>query len=96
MTEKGFNFRSALKENSAKMANMRFHTNVTAFHTYLASSKDRDQIDKKIEDLIALAQKTEFGLNTWLDLVKILPKQNSFPNYFQPLKIQFKEYNVPR
>lgn len=49
MTEKGFKFRSALKENSAKTANWRFHTNVSAFHTYLVSSTDRDKIDREVE-----------------------------------------------
>ncbi|KAK2549567.1 hypothetical protein P5673_029954, partial [Acropora cervicornis] len=74
MSEKGFEFRSAVKENSAKAANKSFHANVTAFHAYLARSTDRDQIDRKVKDLIALAEKTEFELNSWLDLVKNTPR----------------------
>ena len=70
MTEKGFEFRSAVKENSAKAANKSFRANVTAFHAYLAGSKDRDQIDRKVKDLIALAEKTEHKLNSWLEQVK--------------------------
>ena len=73
MTGKGFEFRSAVKENSAKAANKSFHANVTTFHAYLARSTDRDQIDRKVKDLIALAEKTEFELNSWLDLVKNTP-----------------------
>ena len=69
MTAKGVEFRSAVKENSAKAANMSFHANVTAFDAYLAGSTDRDHIDRKVKDLIALAEKTEFELNSWLDLM---------------------------
>ena len=68
MTAKGVEFRCTVKENSAKAANMSFHANVTAFDAYLAGSTDRDHIDRKIKDLIALA-KTEFELNSWLDLM---------------------------
>ena len=57
MTKKGFEFRSAVKEYSAKAANKGFHANVTAFHVYLA-----------------LAKKTEFGLNSWLNLVNHTPQ----------------------
>ena len=62
MTEKGFEFRSAVKENSAKAANKSFHANITASH------------DRKVKDLIALAEKTEFELNSWLVLVKSTPQ----------------------
>ncbi|PFX28327.1 hypothetical protein AWC38_SpisGene6945 [Stylophora pistillata] len=74
MTKRGFEFHSAVKESSAKTANKNFHANVTAFHTYLAGSTDRDQIDRKVRDLITLAEKTEFELNSWLDLAKNTPQ----------------------
>ena len=70
MTEKGFQFRCEFKEKSAKAAHKSFHANVTAFHALLASTKDRDEIDRKVKDLLALAEKTELELNSWLDLVK--------------------------
>ena len=74
MTEKGFEFRSAVKEKSARTAFKIFHTNVTAFHAFLASAKQPDQIDRKVKDLIALAEKTELELTSWLDLVKNTPQ----------------------
>ncbi len=70
MTENGFEFRSAVKEKSARAAFKTFHTNVTTFHTFLASTKESDQIDRKVKDLIALAEKTEHELLSWLELVK--------------------------
>lgn len=63
-----------LKENSAKAASKRFHANVTVFHTYLTSSKDGDQIDRKVDELIAWLEKTEVQLNTWLDLMENIPQ----------------------
>ena len=36
----------------------------------MAGTKDRDQIDRKLKDIIALAEKTELELNICLDLVK--------------------------
>ena len=51
MPEKGFEFRSALKEKSAKDANKSFHANVAACYTFLAGSKYRDKIDRKVKDL---------------------------------------------
>ena len=74
MTEKGFQFRCELKEKSAKAAHKSFHANVTAFHAFLAGTKDRDQIDRKLKDIIARAEKTELELNIWLDLVKHTPR----------------------
>ena len=74
MTEKGFQFRCELKEKSTKAAHKSFHANVTAFHAFLAGTKDRDQIDRKLKDIIARAEKTELELNIWLDLVKHTPR----------------------
>ena len=74
MTKKGFEFRSAVKEKSAKTAFKIFHTNVTAFHAFLAITKEPDQIDRKVKDLIALAEKTELELISWLELVKNTPQ----------------------
>lgn len=59
MTKKGFKFRSAVKEKAARAAFKIFHTNVTAFHAFLAITKEPDQIDRKVQDLIALAEKSE-------------------------------------
>ena len=53
-----------------KAAHKSFHANITAFHAFLAGTKDRNQIDRKLKDIIALAEKTELKLNNWLDLVK--------------------------
>ena len=74
MTDKGFQFRCELKEKSGKTAHKSFHANVTAFHAFLAGTKDRDQIDRKLKDIIALAEKTELEVNSWLDLVKQIPR----------------------
>ena len=57
MTEKGFEFCSMVKEKSARTAFKIFHTNVTAFHAFLASAKQPDQIERKVKDLIALTEK---------------------------------------
>ena len=70
MTKKGFEFRSAVKEKSARATFKVFHTNVSAFHTFLAITKEPDQIDRKVKDSIALAEKTKHELISWLDLVK--------------------------
>ena len=70
MTEKGFEFRSAVKEKSARATFKVFHTNDSTFHTFLAITKEPDQIDRKVKDLIAFAEKTEHELISWLDLVK--------------------------
>ena len=40
----------------------------------LAGTKDPDQIERKLKDIIALAEKTELELNIWLDLVKHTPR----------------------
>ena len=74
MTEKGFEFRSAVKEKSPRTAFKIFHTNVTAFHAFLPSAKQPDKIDRKVKDLIALAEKTELELTSWLYLVKNTPQ----------------------
>ena len=74
MTKKGFEFRSAVKEKSARTAFKIFHTNVTAFHAFLAITKEPDQIERKVKDLIALAEKTELELISWLELVKNTPQ----------------------
>ena len=74
MTEKGFEFRSAFKEKSARAAFKIFDTSVTAFHAFLTSTKDLDQINRKVKDLVLLAEKTELELNSWLELVKHTPQ----------------------
>ena len=74
MTEKGFQFRCELKEKSVKAARKSFYANVTIFHAFLAGTKDRDQIERKLKDIITLAEKTELELNIWLDLVKHTPR----------------------
>lgn len=43
MTEKGFEFRSAVKEKSARAAFKIFHTNVTAFHKRTRSNRQNGQ-----------------------------------------------------
>ena len=72
--KKVFGSVASLKEKSAKAAHKSFHANVTAFHAFLAGTKDRDQIDRKLKDMIALAEKTELELNIRLDLVKHTPR----------------------
>ena len=67
MTEKGFELRSAVKEKSTRPAFKVFHSNISEFHTSLAITKEPDQIDRKVKDLIALAEKTEHELISWLD-----------------------------
>ena len=57
MTEKGFQFHCELKEKSAKAAHKSFHANVTVCHAFMAGTKGRDQIDRKLKDIIALAEK---------------------------------------
>ena len=74
MTEKGFQFHCELKEKSVKAEHKSFYANVTTFHAFLAGTKDRDQIERKLKDIIALAEKTELELNIWLDLVKHTPR----------------------
>ena len=37
MTEKGLEFRSAVKEKLARAANENFHVHVTAYHAFLVS-----------------------------------------------------------
>ena len=73
MTEKGFQFRCELKEKSAKAAHKSFHATVTAFHAFLAGTIDRDQIDRKLKDIIAQAEKTE------LELIVRGPESESLP-----------------
>lgn len=65
MIEKGFEFRSAVKEKSARAAFKIFHTNVTVFHAFLAITKEPDQIDRKVTNLIVLVEKTEHELISW-------------------------------
>ena len=86
MTEKGFQFRCELKEKSAKAAHKSFHANVTAFHAFLAGTKDRNQIDRKLKDIIALAEKTEIELNIWLDLVKHTPRSELIVELLSSIK----------
>ena len=52
-----------LKKNQRK-PHKSFHANVTAFHAFLAGTKDRDQIDRKLKDIIALAKQTQLELNS--------------------------------
>lgn len=49
MAEKGFQFRCMLKEKSAKATPKNFHPNGTAFHSFLAGTKDHNQIDRKLK-----------------------------------------------
>ena len=86
MTEKGFRFCCELKEKSAKAAHKSFHANVTAFHAFLAGTKDRNQIDRKLKDIIALAEKTEIKLNIWLDLVKHTPRSELIVELLSSIK----------
>ena len=86
MTEKGFRFCCELKEKSAKAAHKSFHANVTAFHAFLAGTKDRNQIDRKLKDIIALAEKTEIELNIWLDLVKHTPRSELIVELLSSIK----------
>ena len=86
MTEKGFQFRCELKEKSPKAAHKSFHANVTAFHAFLAGTKDRDQIDRKLKDTIARAEKRELELNIWLDLVKHTPRSELIVELLSSIK----------
>ena len=70
MTEKGFEFRSATKEKSARSTNKRFHSNVTKFHAFLANSDNRAEIEERAKSLITIADHTEHELTTWLKLVR--------------------------
>lgn len=74
MTEKGFEFRSATKEKSARTANKRFHSNVTKFHAFLAGSNDRAEIEERTKSLIENADQAELELGAWLELVKLTPE----------------------
>ena len=56
MTEKGFRV-ARLRKNQRK-PHKSFHANVTAFQAFLTGTKDRDQIDRKLKDIIALAKLT--------------------------------------
>lgn len=78
MTEKGFEFRSATKEKSAKSANKRFHSNVTKFHIFLASSDNRAEIEERTKSLITIADHTEHELITWLKLVKVYLRRRDY------------------
>ena len=75
MTEKGFEFRSATKEKSARTANKRFHANVTEFHAFLASSNNRAEIEERTKSLITIADHAELELTIWLKLVKFTPQE---------------------
>ena len=75
MTEKGFEFRSATKEKSAKSANKRFHSNVTKFHAFLASSDNCAEIEERTKSLIIIADHTEHELTTWLKLVRFTSEE---------------------
>ena len=59
MTEKGFEFRSATKEKSARTANKHFHPNVTEFHAFLAGSNNRAEIEERTKSLIKIADQAE-------------------------------------
>jgi len=73
LTEKGFEFRSATKEKSAKTANKRFHANVTAFHAFVAGCHNPAEIDERTKKLITIADQTKLELGAWLELVKLTP-----------------------
>ena len=75
MTEKGFEFRSATKEKSARTPNKRFHSNVTEFHAFLASSNNRAEIEERTKSLITIADHSELELTIWLKLVKFTPQE---------------------
>ena len=59
MAEKGFQFRCMLKEKSVKAIHKNFHPNGTAFHAFLAGTKDHNQIDRKLKCIIALLEKAQ-------------------------------------
>lgn len=77
MTKKSLDFRSAMKEKSAKTANKCFHANVTAFHAFLASSNNPEEIEERTKDLITIVDQAELELSTWLELVKLTPVEES-------------------
>ena len=52
----------------------------------MAGTKDRDQIDRKLKDIIALAEKTELELNMWLDLVKHTPRSELIVELLSSIK----------
>ena len=58
----------------ARTTNKRFHSNVTEFHAFLASSKNRAEIEGRTKSLIAIADQAELELGAWLELVKFTPK----------------------
>ena len=53
MTEKGFQFHCELKEKSVKAAHKSFHANVTAFHAFLAGTKDVKDLKELLQELNA-------------------------------------------
>ena len=75
MTEKGFEFRSATKEKSARTANKRFHSNIIEFHAFLASSNNYVEIEEGTKSLITIADHSELELTIWLRLVKFAPQE---------------------
>ena len=48
-----------LKEKSVKATHKNFHPNGTAFHAFLAGTKDHNQIDRKFKYIIALVEKAQ-------------------------------------
>lgn len=77
MNKKSLDFRSAMKEKSAKTANKCFHANATAFHAFLASSNNPEEIEERTKDLITIVVQAELELSTWLELVKLTPVEES-------------------
>jgi len=61
MTKKGFEFRSATKEKSARTANKRFHANITAFHAFVGGCNNPAEIDKRTKKLITITDQTKLG-----------------------------------
>lgn len=82
MAEKGFQFRCMLKEKSVKATHKNFHPNGKAFHAFSAGTKDHNQIDRKLKCIIALVEKAELKLNSWLDREFTFYYQNLSANCF--------------
>ena len=90
MAERVFQFRCTVKDSFYANVNAHF----THFRAFLADSKDRNQIlDRKAEDKITLAEKTDLELNSWLDLVKHTPRSEYISDLLSAIK-DLNEYKV--
>ena len=77
MTKKGFEFCSALKKTFARTANKCFYSNITPFHTFLASSNNSAEIEERTKSLTTIADQTELKVVAWLELVKLTPEEET-------------------